>query len=58
MGDEEIAAIRAVVRLKLSCRLTAWCRAIRGDIDLAATCGVEAVHISVPVSAIHLRAMK
>lgn len=57
MGDEEIAAIRAIVRLKLPCRLTAWCRASHGDIDLAAACGLDAVHISVPVSAIHLRAM-
>ena len=58
MGDEEIAAIRAIVGLGLPCRLTAWCRASRGDIDLAAACGVDAVHISLPVSAIHLRAMK
>jgi homocitrate synthase NifV len=58
MGDEEIAAIRAVVGLHLPCRLTVWCRASRGDIDLAAACGVNAVHISVPTSAIHLRAMK
>ena len=33
-------------RLGLPCRLTAWCRASRGDIDLAAACGVDAVHIS------------
>ena len=46
MGDEEIAAIRAIVGLNLPCRLTAWCRASRGDIDLAAACGVDAVHIS------------
>ena len=36
MGDEEIAAIRAIVGLRLPCRLTAWCRASRQDIDLAA----------------------
>ena len=53
MGDEEIAAIRAIVKLRLPCRLTAWCRATRGDIDSAAACGVDAVHISLPVSASH-----
>jgi homocitrate synthase NifV len=58
MGDEEIAAIRAIAELRLPCRLTAWCRASQGDIDLAAACGVDAVHISVPLSVIHLRAMK
>ncbi|MHB8899792.1 MAG: homocitrate synthase [Thermoguttaceae bacterium] len=58
MGDEEIAAIRAIVGLNLSCRLTAWCRARHGDIDLAVRCGVDAAHLSVPTSAIQLRAMK
>ena len=58
MGDEEIAAIRAIVALNLPCRLTAWCRATRGDVELAAACGVDAVHLSVPISAIQLRAMK
>lgn len=58
MGDDEIAAIRAIVGLNLPCRLTAWCRASRGDIELAADSGVDAVHLSVPISAIHLRAMK
>jgi homocitrate synthase NifV len=58
MGDEEIAAIRELVGLALPCRLTAWCRASRGDFDLAADAGVEAVHFSLSVSDIHLRAME
>ncbi len=58
MGDEAIADIRAIVALRLSCRLTAWCRARQEDLDLAVASGVQAVHISLPVSAIHLRAMK
>jgi len=58
MGDEEIADIRAVARLDLSCRLTVWCRARVEDIDRAAACGVDAVHISLPISSIHLRALK
>ncbi len=56
-GAEEIASIRAVAGLHLPCRLTAWCRAVPGDIDLAAASGVAAVHISLPTSDIHLRAM-
>ena len=58
MGDDEIASIRRIVDLNLTCRLTAWCRATPGDLDLAAASGVRAVHISVPISDIHLRAMK
>ena len=56
MGDEEIADIRAIAALRLPCRLTVWCRARQGDLNLAAACGVDAVHFSLPVSAIHLRA--
>jgi homocitrate synthase NifV len=58
MGDEEIASIRAVVALGLPCRLTAWCRAKVEDVDRAAASGVNAVHISLPVSALLLRTMK
>jgi homocitrate synthase NifV len=54
MGPEECAAIRDIVGLGLPCRLTAWCRARRDDIDLAASCGVGAIHISLPTSPIHL----
>ena len=58
MGDEEIAAIRAVVRIGLPCRLTVWCRANAQDIEQARTSEANAIHISLPVSAIQLRAMK
>ena len=58
MGGEEIASIRAVVALRLGCRLTAWCRAKREDLDAAAASGVDGVHFSVPTSAIHLRALQ
>jgi homocitrate synthase NifV len=57
MGSEEIAAMRAVVALRLGCRLTAWCRAKREDLDAAASSGVDGVHLSLPTSAIHLRAL-
>lgn len=58
MGDDEIADIRAIAGLRLPSRLTAWCRAGCGDIDLAAASGVDAVHVSFPSSSIHLRALK
>ncbi len=58
MGDKEIAAIRAVVRLGLPCRLTVWCRAKIQDIEQARESEADAIHISLPVSAIQLRAMK
>ena len=58
MGSEEIAAMRAVVALRLGCRLTAWCRAKREDLDAAAASGVDGVHFSLPTSAIHLRALQ
>jgi homocitrate synthase NifV len=58
MGDEEIDTIRAISQLGLPCRLIVWCRATRGDIDLARRCEVDAVHFSLPVSAIQLRALR
>jgi homocitrate synthase NifV len=58
MGEDEISAIQAVTRLMLPCRLTVWCRAIAQDIDQAIRTGAEAIHISLPVSAIQLHAMK
>lgn len=58
MGDEEIATIRSIAALPLACRRTVWCRARREDIDRAGACGVEGVHISLPVSRIQVRALK
>ena len=58
MGAEEIATLRAIVDLRLPCRLTAWCRANPTDLELARRCGVGGVHVSLPVSAIHRRALR
>jgi homocitrate synthase NifV len=57
MGRQECRCIRDIVAMRLPCRVSAWCRARREDIDLAADCGLRAVHISVPVSGIQLGAM-
>ncbi len=54
MGEEERAAIRAVMGLSLPCRLTAWLRARPEDISLAAECGFSSAHVSFLVSPIHL----
>ncbi len=58
MGKTEQADIRAIARQNLPCRLTCWCRAKQADILDAAACETGSVHISFPVSQIHLNAMK
>jgi homocitrate synthase NifV len=57
MGRTEVAAIRAVVRLRLPARLTAWCRLHDLDLQAAARCGVPAVHLSAPASTVQLAAI-
>ncbi len=57
MGEEERAVIRELAGLKISSRLITWCRAKRKDIELAAECNTNSVHISFPVSSVLLRAM-
>jgi homocitrate synthase NifV len=57
MGAEERHAIREVVGLGLPCRLTAWCRARGEDLDHAASCGVQGVHLSLPTSPILLEVL-
>ncbi len=56
MGEDERAAIHAIMGLNLPCRLTAWLRARMEDIDLAAECGFTAAHVSFLLSPIHLEA--
>jgi homocitrate synthase NifV len=55
MGETVMDDMRAMARLGLTCRLTAWCRARHEDIQAAACCGVDGVHISFPASARHMR---
>lgn len=56
-GDAEMQAIREIVEMNLDCRLTGWCRANQYDLDCAHACGLTSVHISLPVSTIHLQAL-
>lgn len=58
MGDDEVDAIREIVAMRLPCRISAWCRATKFDLEAARRCEVMAVHISLPTSEIHLRALR
>ena len=57
MGDAEVQKMRRISQSRLGCCTTAWCRAREGDIEAAARAEVDIVHISFPVSDIHLSAL-
>lgn len=54
MGSTEAEAISQMMRLGLKTQLTSWNRAVQSDIDASLACGVQRVHISVPVSEIQI----
>lgn len=54
MGREEIDAIAGVVADGLPCRVMAWCRLDRRDIDAAAASGVTQVNVSAPMSRLQI----
>ncbi|NES71915.1 MAG: homoaconitate hydratase, partial [Okeania sp. SIO2D1] len=54
MGGTEAEAITEIVKLGLKTKLTGWNRAVRSDIDASLACGLQRVHISVPVSEIQI----
>jgi isopropylmalate/homocitrate/citramalate synthase len=49
-------AAKLIHNLKLDCRVAAWCRAVKDDIDSAIDLGFNEVGISHPVSNIHFQA--
>ncbi len=55
MGVEAQGDLRAVIGAVGSERVLAWCRADSADLAAARTCGATRVHISFPVSDLHLR---
>ena len=56
-SEEEREAIRRITSLGLPCRTSVWCRACHEDLEMAAYCDVDTVHISLPTSDILLDAM-
>jgi homocitrate synthase NifV len=54
MGEEEQEVLRCLLALPLQGTLFAWNRAVKSDIQAAVNCGFSVVHISVPVSDLHI----
>lgn len=54
MGPEEQYALKDIVNAGLSPRVIAWNRAVRQDILTSVECGFSCIHVSVPVSDLHL----
>jgi homocitrate synthase NifV len=57
MGQNERRIIRAIAQSGFRARISAWCRAVKQDIEEAASTGVQGVHIAFPVSDIQLKAL-
>lgn len=55
MGPEEQEAMQAILSLGLKAQVIAWNRASLQDIRLAVNCGFSCIHISVPVSDLHIQ---
>lgn len=55
MGEEEIACINTIAALELPAALMVWGRLTDGDLASALRCQADIVHLSIPVSDIHLR---
>jgi homocitrate synthase NifV len=54
MGTEEIEAIGRIVAEGLPCRVSAWCRANKSDVDAALQAGASHVNISTPMSRLQI----
>jgi homocitrate synthase NifV len=57
MGELEQKIIRDIATAGFNYKTISWCRALKKDIDMAATCKTDAVSISFPVSDIQLGAI-
>ncbi len=56
MGRAAVLDINAVARAVGPARVVTWCRARESDLDAASACHVGGVHLSFPVSRLHLDA--
>ena len=54
MGGSEFQALRNILRSDLKAAVVSWNRAVRQDILMSIHCGFSHVHISVPVSQLHI----
>jgi len=54
MGGAEAQAIQQIVNLGLKTELIGWNRAVKSDIAASIACGLQRVHISIPVSDIQI----
>jgi homocitrate synthase NifV len=54
MGQEEVRAIATLNTLGLKAKLLGWNRAIMSDITASLSCGLQRVHISIPVSEVQI----
>ncbi|ACK52504.1 pyruvate carboxyltransferase [Methylocella silvestris BL2] len=54
MGADEIDSIGAIAAEGLPCRVVAWCRLSKGDVDAALAAGVSHVNISAPMSRVQM----
>jgi homocitrate synthase NifV len=57
MGPEEQRTIKSIVQTVPEARIIGWCRAHESDLRAASQCGCDTIHISFPVSDIHLRCL-
>jgi homocitrate synthase NifV len=55
MGEEEIACINAIAALELPATLMVWGRLTDADLASALRCQADIIHLSIPVSDIHLQ---
>lgn len=55
MGDEEIACINTIAALQLPAALMVWGRMTDADLASALRCRADIIHLSMPVSDIHLQ---
>ncbi len=54
MGAIERDSLRRIASAGLRANVVAWCRATQADVDAAARCAVSSVHLTIPVSDLHL----